>query len=230
MILLDTNVISELMRAKPAQIVLDWFGQHDATDLFISAVTEAELRTGVAILPDGQRRDRLQLAIDAMIDQDFQGRVLPFDSLAAKAYAEIAAQRRATGRPIAEADCQIAAIARATPRTRAVRRTSICTCLDTLGYVGIDGFRALASVRACVSIDDNRAAFGTLSCVNEVGAGGRATGKERARKPRAKVTRSACAGARTPSHPPMTYRVSGRTPTSYLPKVAFMYAMRSAIC
>lgn len=121
MILLDTNVISELMRTEPAQIVLDWFGQHDACDLFISAVTEAELRTGVAILPEGQRRDRLQAAIDAMIDQDFQGRVLPFDSLAAKAYAEIAAQRRAAGRPIAEADCQIAAIARATDAPIATR-------------------------------------------------------------------------------------------------------------
>jgi toxin FitB len=106
-------VISELMRAEPAQPVLDWFAKHDAADLFISAITEAELRTGVAILPDGQRRDRLQLAIDAMIDQDFQGRVLPFDSPAAKAYAEIAAQRRTAGSPIAEADCQIAAIARA---------------------------------------------------------------------------------------------------------------------
>lgn len=113
MILLDTNVISELMRAEPAQAVLDWFAQHDATDLFISAVTEAELRTGVAILPAGQRRDRLQLALDAMLDQDFQSRVLPFDSPAARAYADIAAQRRAAGRHIAEADCQIAAIARA---------------------------------------------------------------------------------------------------------------------
>lgn len=113
MILLDTNVISELMRAKPAQIVLDWFGQHEAADLFISAITEAELRTGVAILPDGQRRDRLQLAIDAMIDQDFQTRVLPFDSSAARSYAEIAAARRAKGKPIMDADCQIAAIARA---------------------------------------------------------------------------------------------------------------------
>lgn len=121
MILLDTNVISELMRAEPAQIVLGWFGQHDSADLFISAVTEAELRTGVAILPDGQRRDRLQLAIDAMIDQDFQSRVLPFDSLAARAYAEIAAQRRAAGRPIAEADCQIAAIARANAAMVATR-------------------------------------------------------------------------------------------------------------
>ena len=113
MILLDTNVISELMRAEPAQPVLDWFAKYDAVDLFISAVTEAELRTGVAILSEGQRRDRLQLAITAMMDQDFQGRVLPFDSTAAKAYAEIAAQRRSSGRPIAEADCQIAAIARA---------------------------------------------------------------------------------------------------------------------
>ena len=113
MILIDTNVISELMRAEPAQLVLDWFGKHDAADLFILAVTEAELRTGVAILPKGQRRDRLQSAINAVIDQDFRGRVLPFDSLAAKAYAEIAAQCRASGRPIAEADCQIAAIARA---------------------------------------------------------------------------------------------------------------------
>ena len=121
MILLDTNVISELMRAEPAQIVMDWFGKHDAADLFISAVTEAELRTGVAIHPEGQRRDRLQLAIDAVIDLDFQARVLPFDSLAAKAYAEIAAQRRASGRPIAEADCQIAAIARASSAPVATR-------------------------------------------------------------------------------------------------------------
>lgn len=121
MILLDTNVISELMRAEPAQTVLDWFGQYDAVDLFIPAVTEAELRTGVAILPEGQRRDRLQLAIDAMIELDFQGRVLSFDSPAAKAYAEIAPQRRAAGRPIAEADCQIAAIARATNAPIATR-------------------------------------------------------------------------------------------------------------
>lgn len=113
MILIDTNVISELMRAEPARTVLDWFGQHASADLFISAITEAELRTGVAILPEGQRRDRLQQALDAMIDQDFQSRILPFDSPAAKTYAEIAAQRRAAGRPIAEADCQIAAIARA---------------------------------------------------------------------------------------------------------------------
>jgi predicted nucleic acid-binding protein len=113
MILLDTNVISELMRGQPCTTVLDWFGQHDAAQLYISAITEAELRTGIAILPSGQRRDRLQAALDAMIEQDFQTRILPFDSPAARAYADIAARRRAAGRPIAEADCQIAAIAMA---------------------------------------------------------------------------------------------------------------------
>ena len=144
MILIDTNVISELMRAEPAQPVLDWFAKYDAVDLFISAVTEAELRTGVAILPEGQRRDRLQLAINAMMDQDFQGRVLPFDSTAAKAYAEIAAQRRASGRPISclyailEMDAPTKACGRAGSRldrasAGAVRRGGGIVCV-TAGY------------------------------------------------------------------------------------------------
>lgn len=120
-ILIDTNVISELMRTAPAQAVLDWFAAHDATALFFSAVSEAELRTGAAILPAGKRRDGLTAAIDTMIKEDFAGRVLPFDSAAAKAYAAIAADRRATGRPIMEADCQIAAIARALGATVATR-------------------------------------------------------------------------------------------------------------
>lgn len=108
---LEADVLGELMRAEPAQAVLDWFAQHDATDLYISSVTEAELRAGAAYLPKGQRRDRLQQAIDAMIEQDFNGRILPFDTIATRPYAQIAVARRASGRPIAEADCQIAAIA-----------------------------------------------------------------------------------------------------------------------
>ena len=123
MILLDTNVISEMMRAEPAPEVLAWFAARDAADLFLTTVTEAELRTGIAILPEGQRRDRLQAALDAMIAEDFAGRVLPFDSPAARAYARIAATRRAAGRPIAEADCQIAAIATAVGAMVATRNT-----------------------------------------------------------------------------------------------------------
>ena len=113
MIIIDTNVVSELMRASPDPAVLAWFAGHAADTLFLTAVSEAELRTGAAILPAGQRRDRLVGAIDAMIDQDFAGRILPFDSPAARSYAEIAAARRAAGKPILDADCQIAAIASA---------------------------------------------------------------------------------------------------------------------
>jgi predicted nucleic acid-binding protein len=112
MFLIDTNVISDLMRATPAPSVLSWFSTQDPTTLYLSAVTEAELRTGIAILPAGQRREGLRAALDATISEDFEGRILPFDTDAAKAYAEIAAGRRSAGRPIADADCQIAAIAR----------------------------------------------------------------------------------------------------------------------
>ena len=113
MFLIDTIVISELMRATPAPSVLSWFSTQDPSTLYLSAVTEAELRTGIAILPEGQRREGLKAALDATISEDFEGRILPFDTDAAKAYAEIASIRRAAGRPIADADCQIAAIARA---------------------------------------------------------------------------------------------------------------------
>lgn len=113
MIIIDTNVVSELMRAKPDPAVLAWFAGHAADTLFLTAVSEAELRTGAAILPAGQRRDRLVGAIDAMIDQDFAGRILPFDSSAARCYAEIAAARRGASKPIIDADCQIAAVSRA---------------------------------------------------------------------------------------------------------------------
>ena len=113
MIIIDTNVVSELMRASPDPALLAWFAGHAADTLYLTAVSEAELRTGAAILPAGQRRDRLVGAIDAMIDQDFAGRILSFDSPAARGYAEIAAARRASGKPIMEADCQIAGIARA---------------------------------------------------------------------------------------------------------------------
>jgi toxin FitB len=121
MFLIDTNVISELMRAAPAPSVLSWFSTQDPSTLHLSAVTEAELRTGIAILPAGQRREGLRAALDATIAEDFEGRILPFDTVAAKTYAEIASMRRAAGRPIADADCQIAAIARASGAIVATR-------------------------------------------------------------------------------------------------------------
>lgn len=124
MILLDTNVVSELMRAQPNPAVLDWFAAQRRDAFYISAITEAELRTGAAILPDGARKTALEQAINDMVAQEFDARVLPFDSAAAKAYAQIARDRRAAGRPISEADCQIAAIARAKSGQVATRNTA----------------------------------------------------------------------------------------------------------
>ena len=112
MILLDTNVVSELMRSSPHPAAEVWVARRAAASLFFSAVGEAELRYGIAIMPAGRRRDKLASEIEAMLREDFAGRVLPFDSDAARAYAEIAAARRAVGRSVSQADAQIAAIAR----------------------------------------------------------------------------------------------------------------------
>ena len=111
MFVLDTNVVSELMRPAPDPGVEEWIASRRAALLFFSAVGEAELRYGVAILPAGRRRDALAAAVDGLVREDFAGRVLPFDSAAARAYAGIAAARRGVGRPVCQADCQIAAIA-----------------------------------------------------------------------------------------------------------------------
>ena len=112
MFLLDTNVVSELLRSSPEPVVETWVGNRRATDLYFSAIGEAELRYGVAILPAGRRQTALASAIEAILREDFVDRILPFDSGAAREYADIAAARRSAGRPIAPADCQIAAIAR----------------------------------------------------------------------------------------------------------------------
>lgn len=121
MILLDTNVISEMMRFHPDPRVESWFAEQTAENLFLSAVSEAELRYGVLILPVGRRRDRLSTVIDDVLHEDFVGRVLPFDSQSARIYAEIAAGRYAAGLQIDFADCQIAAIARSRKAAVATR-------------------------------------------------------------------------------------------------------------
>ena len=121
MIILDTNLVSEPMRSRPDGQVLRWLAARDASTLFLTAVTEAELRTGVALPPDGRRREALGAALEAMLAQDFAGRVLPFEGGAARAYAAIQANRRRSGRPIAIADALIAAIAQASGMQLATR-------------------------------------------------------------------------------------------------------------
>ena len=112
MYVIDTNVASELMRPSPAPAVAAWIAARDAEELYLTAVSEAELLYGVAIVPAGRRRNELEAAMLRWLDTGFAERILPFDSAAARDYADIAASRRSAGRPIAPADCQIAAIAR----------------------------------------------------------------------------------------------------------------------
>ena len=94
--LLDTNVVSELMRKSPEHSVARWVSGHRVEDLFLSAVSEAELRYGAAILPSGRRREALFFKIEAMLSDAFEDRVLPFDSDAGRAYGYIAASRCST--------------------------------------------------------------------------------------------------------------------------------------
>ena len=113
MVILDTDVVSELMRPAPDPAIASWVAERATSSLFLTAVTEVELRFGLAVMPLGKRRDGLAAGFERMMKTGFANRVLPFDSSAAGAHAWIAAARRRWGRPIAQADCQIAAIAQA---------------------------------------------------------------------------------------------------------------------
>jgi predicted nucleic acid-binding protein len=112
MIVLDTNVLSEAMRTEPADSVRRWMRAQPATDLFTTAICEAEIRFGIALMPAGRRRAAFEQSAASIFVKQFAGRVLAFDSAAAGAFAEIASERQQSGRPIDPVDAQIAAIAR----------------------------------------------------------------------------------------------------------------------
>ena len=110
MIILDTNVLSELMRPTPSPRVVAWVAKQPATELFTTSVTEAEIFYGLELRTRGKRREGLLAAAEAMFAEDLAGRVLGFDGEAARAFSKIAARRRALGKPISHADARIAAI------------------------------------------------------------------------------------------------------------------------
>lgn len=121
MIVLDTTVLSELMRGAPADAVTRWFAGQPAAALYTTAITECEILLGIQLLPAGKRRRALESAAAAMFQEDFAGRVLPFARDAARRYADIAAARQRAGHPIAAFDAQIAAITQAAGATLATR-------------------------------------------------------------------------------------------------------------
>jgi toxin FitB len=131
-IVLDTNVLSELTRQAPAPGVISWLDSLAAAEVATTAITAAELRYGVARLPGGRRKTELAAAVDGMLSDDFQGRVLAFDEVAAQRYADIVTARERLGRPIGMADAQIAAICRTANATLATRNTG------DFGGTGVD--------------------------------------------------------------------------------------------
>ena len=124
MILLDTNVLSELMKTAPDQTVLAFINGIPEMALFTSTITQAEILYGIALLPEGKRRDVVLSAARTALDHNFRGRVLPFDGGASEAFAVIAAGRRQGGRPISLADAQIAAIAKSRGAALATRNVT----------------------------------------------------------------------------------------------------------
>lgn len=121
MIILDTNVVSEMMRAAPAPAVVAWLNDQDASKLFLTAVTVGEIRYGLRVLPPGKRRRWLEEGFEKILAGAFVGRILPFDEAAAHRYGELMGSRREMGRPLALLDGQIASIAWATGSVVATR-------------------------------------------------------------------------------------------------------------
>ena len=124
MTILDTNVLSETMAALPSQAVLDWIANRRGTDsIYITTITVAEILYGIEILTPGRRKDKLTAQAEGMFAEDFVGHILSFDEPGTRAFSQIAAVRRKHGKPIAEMDAQIAAVARMHNAVLATRNT-----------------------------------------------------------------------------------------------------------
>lgn len=119
--LLDTNVISELMRLKPDENVVAWLDRQKSETVWICSITQAEILAGLALMPEGKRKHGLMDVAAAMFDEDFANRCLPFDSDTANHYANIVSERTRQGRPISVEDAQIASIAKANRLSLATR-------------------------------------------------------------------------------------------------------------
>ena len=120
MIVLDTNVLSEAMRPDPAKTVAEWMRRNPVSTLFTTTITQAEILYGIQLLPRGKRRTAL-LGAWQSLQEELEPRILPFDTVAAMAFPEIALARRIAARPIPPFDAQIAAIVRANGATLATR-------------------------------------------------------------------------------------------------------------
>ncbi len=113
MLLLDTNVLSELLKPAPNQAILAWLDAQPRSQLFTTSITRAEILYGVALLPRGSRREKLRKAAAAIFDEDLEDKVLSFDAAAADHCADLAARRKQADKPIGQLDAMIVGIAQA---------------------------------------------------------------------------------------------------------------------
>jgi len=132
MIILDTNVLSELMRPKPSARVVAWVAKQPAVELCTTSITEAEIFYGIELLGKGKRREGLLAAAEAMFTEDLGGRILGFESDSARAFSKIAAYRGALGRPINHADARPLSKREGRSSRRAMLRTSETVALMSL--------------------------------------------------------------------------------------------------
>jgi len=123
MIVLDTNVLSALMRQMPDKAVLDWLDQQPRNSIYTTSVTILEIRLGLQILPAGKRRSQLTAAFDRLLAEELAGRIAPFDAIAAQHAADLMSARRKRGRPVELRDTIIAGIVMANRATLATRNT-----------------------------------------------------------------------------------------------------------
>ncbi len=123
MTILDTNVLSEVVKPQPEAKVLSWLGAQNYHDVYVTSLTVAEMRQGLNRMPVGKRHAELRGAVDAMFQHEFAGRILPFDEAAAMSYADLLATLERIGRRVASFDAQIAAVARVHSATVATRNT-----------------------------------------------------------------------------------------------------------
>ena len=130
MIILDTNVLSALMRKAPEAAVVDWLDRQPADSVWLSSITVFETRFGLALLPKGRRRNALERAFETVLTDDLGNRVLDFDAVAAAAAAQLAADRQRAGRTVDLRDTLIAGIALARRATIATRNTKHFEGLD----------------------------------------------------------------------------------------------------
>jgi hypothetical protein len=129
-IILDTNVLSALMRKAPEGAVVDWLDRQPADSVWLSSITVFETRFGLALLPRGRRRNALERAFETVLTDDLANRVLDFDAVAAAAAAQLAADRQKAGRTVDLRDTLIAGIALARRATIATRNTRHFEGLD----------------------------------------------------------------------------------------------------